>query len=119
MAQRNRRRMMPSPLHPISAETAQLDNARSIGVRHSKIETRSCGITTSRFRAPASNCLFAARSACCKASASSPQKASPVIAIGSLHLDIDVAVGKCEDELEGMAGPTFGPGFNPQPPAPG
>jgi hypothetical protein len=27
MAQRNRRRMMPSPLHPISAETAQLDNA--------------------------------------------------------------------------------------------
>jgi hypothetical protein len=28
MAQRNRRRMKPSPLHPISAETAQLDNAR-------------------------------------------------------------------------------------------
>jgi hypothetical protein len=27
MAQRNRRRMMPSPLHPVSAETAQLDNA--------------------------------------------------------------------------------------------
>jgi hypothetical protein len=27
MAQRNRRRMMPSPLHPSSAETAQLDNA--------------------------------------------------------------------------------------------
>jgi len=27
MARRNRRRMKPSPLHPISAETAQLDNA--------------------------------------------------------------------------------------------
>jgi hypothetical protein len=37
MAQRNRRRMMPSPLHPISAETAQLDNADEDGAerRHS------------------------------------------------------------------------------------
>ena len=29
MAQRDRRRMKPSPLHLISAETAQLDNART------------------------------------------------------------------------------------------
>jgi hypothetical protein len=40
MAQRDRRRVKPSPLRPISAETAQLDNA---GVRLRRAERRAPG----------------------------------------------------------------------------
>ena len=53
--------------------------ARSIGVRHSNTGTRSPGITTRRFRAPASNCLFAVRSALCNRSKSSPHQAAPPV----------------------------------------
>jgi hypothetical protein len=34
MAHRDRSRMKPSPLHPISAETAQLDNAEPLAASH-------------------------------------------------------------------------------------